>query len=238
VHLGFGIMAYLSSLLWLMFLVVGMSIAVYTTLVPQNYFPDPPSLFPTWPIFDAERAYQLTGFVLLIVLLPKILGYADAVTNRETRMAAGGFLPLTLSTGVEVVLAALLAPLNMIVQVVHLVEILLGQDSGWPAQDRRGASVSLRKATRFFRLPSLIGALLAVGSYAISVSLFAWLAPIWAGLLLAIPMAIVTGSRLLNQVVQRAGLLQTADEPEGPLAIPSPPEPRRSEPSSAVLQRS
>src|SRR5690606_24070228 len=113
------------------------------------------------------------------------------------------------------IVAALLAPLHMIVQTLHFVEILSAQDSGWPSQDRRGSSVSLRKALKHFLLPTLIGALMAVGSFNISMSLFIWLIPIWAGLMLAIPMAMITGSRSTGLAARRAGLFLIEEEQTG-----------------------
>lgn len=212
VHLGLGILSYLTSLLWFLFLLAGISIAVYTTLVPQNYFPDAHSLFPVWPIFDAERAYHLTGLVLVIVLLPKFLGYLYTATHASLREAAGGWLRLAASTAIEIVFAALLAPLHMVVQIVHLAEILSGRDSGWPPQDREGSSISFRAATENFLLPSLAGIALAVASWSVSVSLFVWLTPIWTGLFLAIPMAMVTASRRIGLRARDARLLLIEEE--------------------------
>ena len=51
-----GAMAYLASPLWLLFLLAGMLLALYASLVPPNYFPDGWALFPTWPQIDAQRA--------------------------------------------------------------------------------------------------------------------------------------------------------------------------------------
>lgn len=211
-HLGFGIMAYLSPIFWMLFLVAGAGLAVYATVTPQNYFPDAHSLFPTWPVFDSERAYQLMGFVLVVVLMPKILGFIDTLMRPRARAAVGGALALTISAFVEVILAALLAPLHMIVQTVHFVEIMSAQDSGWPSQNRRGSSVSLKKAAQHFLLPTLIGVLMAVGAFNINMSLFIWLAPIWAGLILAIPMAMVTGARTIGLAAQRTGLFLIEEE--------------------------
>lgn len=214
-HLAFGIMSYLSPILWMLFLLAGAAIAIYATVTPQNYFPDAHSLFPTWPIFDSERAIHLMGFVAVVVLMPKILGFIDTLLRPRARAGAGGVFPLTVSAFLEVIVAALLAPLHMIVQTVHFIEILSAQDSGWPSQDRRGSSVSLRKALKHFLLPTLIGALMAVGSFNISMSLFIWLIPIWAGLMLAIPMAMITGSRSTGLATRRAGLFLIEEEQTG-----------------------
>lgn len=211
-HLLSGIMTYLSPILWLLFLLVGMAIAVYTTVTPQDYFPETRSLFPKWPTFDAERATWLMAFVITVVLLPKIFGYIHAIIRPDMLRQAGGLMPLTLSTCLEIIVTALMAPVHMIIQTIHLVEILRGEDSGWPSQDRNGSSIPLAKAARHFALPSLVGAALAVGSYSVSLSLFLWLAPIWGGLILAIPLAVMTASRHYGRAARQANLFLTEGE--------------------------
>lgn len=52
VHFTIGIMSYLSSPIWLTFLLVGLMIALGREFFPPVYFPEVRTLFPTWPIFE------------------------------------------------------------------------------------------------------------------------------------------------------------------------------------------
>ena len=66
-HLFMGVMSYLASPLWLLFLLSGMSLALHAYLVPPDYFLDRWSLFPDWPRIDPERAMALFGLCMLVL---------------------------------------------------------------------------------------------------------------------------------------------------------------------------
>jgi membrane glycosyltransferase len=211
-HLTCGILAYLSSVLWFLFLITGVSIAVHATLVPREYFPEIHSLFPEWPVFDAGLALKLTGFSLSVLLVPKVLGYLAVLTHPALRAGAGGGAALTLSVVVETLLSALLAPVFMIIQTTHVAEILLARDSGWPQQRRDDGALAVAEVARRLWLCTFAGVVLAVGSYYLNPGLFFWLAPIWSGLLLAIPLAVVTSSHALGLRCRELGLFVSEEE--------------------------
>ena len=73
-HLSMGVMSYLASPLWLLFLLSGMSLALHAYLVPPDYFLDRWSLFPDWPRIDPERAMALFGICMLVLYAPKLFG--------------------------------------------------------------------------------------------------------------------------------------------------------------------
>ena len=52
IHFTIGIMSYLSSPLWFIFLVAGILVALGHVYFPPEYFSNEQSLFPNWPIFD------------------------------------------------------------------------------------------------------------------------------------------------------------------------------------------
>ncbi len=52
IHFLVGVGAYLSAPLWLLFLAVGMALALQARFVPPDYFSKDFSLFPTWPAQD------------------------------------------------------------------------------------------------------------------------------------------------------------------------------------------
>ena len=80
-----GVMSYLSSPLWLLFLLAGMSLALHAYLVPPDYFLDRWSLFPDWPRIDPERAMALFGLCMLVLFAPKLLGTAAFLGDRAAR---------------------------------------------------------------------------------------------------------------------------------------------------------
>ena len=87
-HLFMGVMSYLASPLWLLFLLSGMSLALHAYLVPPDYFLDRWSLFPDWPRIDPERAMALFGICMLVLYAPKLLGTAAFLRDRDFARAA------------------------------------------------------------------------------------------------------------------------------------------------------
>ena len=81
-HLFMGVMSYLASPLWLLFLLAGMSLALHAYLVPPDYFLDRWSLFPDWPRIDPERAMALFGICMLVLFAPKLFGAAAFLRER------------------------------------------------------------------------------------------------------------------------------------------------------------
>lgn len=115
-HLFSGIMSYLSAVFWLSLILVGLAIAVQAEFVRPEYFANP-SLFPTWPVFDSERALRLFGVSMAIVLAPKVFGWFAAMVHVRRCLRFGGPVLLTLSTLLEAVLSGLYAPILMVSQV-------------------------------------------------------------------------------------------------------------------------
>ena len=80
-----GVMSYLASPLWLLFLLSGMALALHAYLVPPDYFLDRWSLFPDWPRIDPERAMALFGICMLVLYAPKLFGTAAFLRSRDSR---------------------------------------------------------------------------------------------------------------------------------------------------------
>jgi membrane glycosyltransferase len=91
-------------------------------------------------------------------------------------------------------------------------EILLGRDSGWSAQQRGDGSPVPGEVIRQYVLPTALGVALAAGAYAVSGSLLLWMLPVVIGLMLAIPVAALTGQPDLGRRLRAAGLLLTPEE--------------------------
>src|SRR6266478_167100 len=91
-HLGVGIMSYLSSPLWLVMLGIGFALAVQSHLIRPEYFSHDFQLFPTWPRFDVELMMALFWFSMIVLLIPKMLGLVRALLSRRIRRGSGGVI--------------------------------------------------------------------------------------------------------------------------------------------------
>lgn len=184
-HLTMGILAYLAPIFGLLFLLVGLASSIRSNLIPPDYFPDTPTLFPTWPIFDGDRALQLLALVVVMLTLPKLL--AALTVPQPARW--GGRLRVLRDVLTEHIFTILIAPVMMLIQTSFVIDVLRGRDSGWGAQNRGDARTSWGEAWRRHRWHSFWGVVLTGVSWFYAPALFWWLLPIITGLLLSMPVS-------------------------------------------------
>ncbi|WP_370060408.1 glucans biosynthesis glucosyltransferase MdoH [Neptunomonas phycophila] len=211
-HLATGIMSYLSSPLWLLLILAGMALALQAQYIRPEYFSDEFSLFPTWPVIDAARALMLFLFTMGILFAPKVLGIIAFLVNAEQRKRAGGTLRVLISFVVEIILSALVAPIMMLIHSGAVLSILIGRDAGWNPQRRDDGSLPLKDVIYRHRWHMVMGVVLTAFAALNSMSLLAWLAPAVAGLLLAVPVSVITSSWSIGEKAKRWGILKTPEE--------------------------
>ena len=144
--------------------------------------------------------------------MPKLLAWAAAMMDSDRRTAAGGGLALTGSVVLEVLLSSLLAPVMMLLQSRAVLDVLLGRDSGWGAQQRFAADASFIVVARRNLGLTAMGLVSSYAAFSVSMSVWLWLMPVWLGLSAAIPLAYVTARRGVGMAALRAGLFRVASE--------------------------
>jgi membrane glycosyltransferase len=218
-HLGMGIMSYLASPIWLTFIMLGFMLALQARFIRLEYFPQGFALFPTWPVFNPERAVRLFVATMAVLLASKAFGYVLLWREHHHARRFGGLWRAGLSVLVETILSGLLAPVTMVMQSAVVVGILTGRDVGWKTQRRDDGSVPLRAIARQHSLHTGFGVVLGVAAYAVSPQFLAWMSPVVAGLLLAIPVSAATARQDLGRLLRRFGLLLTPEESEPPAVL-------------------
>ncbi|MFC5322133.1 glucans biosynthesis glucosyltransferase MdoH [Bradyrhizobium oligotrophicum] len=193
-HLLIGIGAYVTAPLWLAFLVLGILISLQANFVRPEYFPKGFALFPSWPAQDPVLAAQVFGATIGLLMIPKLLACLATLVTATRRRGFGGGVRLCAAVLTETLLSALIAPSMMIFQSVAVIEILLGRDAGWQVQRRSDGGVSRQEIVSKFALPTVCGLVMAASATAVSVPLLAWMSPVIAGLVLAIPIGLLTAS--------------------------------------------
>ena len=210
-HILSGIMAYMSAVFWLMLVATGLLLAVQADITRPEYFTQP-SLFPTWPVFNSERAINLFVLSMSIVLLPKFLGWCSAMINLRRCFRYGGPVLVTLSVLVEILLSALVAPIMMLAQSRMVWEIFTGGDSGWKPQRRDDGSISLGDALRRHKWHTTVGIAVSGLTYYLHHDLFLWTLPVTAGLMSSAFLSWASGKRSPSLALKRAGILRTPEE--------------------------
>ena len=191
-HLLTGIGSYLTAPLWLLFLVLGILISLQAQFVRPEYFPKGFSLFPKWPAQDPILAAWVFVGTMGLLILPKFLAYVLLETQTRNRKQFGGGLLVFVGVVIETFLSGLIAPVMMIFQSSAVGEILLGRDSGWQVQRRDDGEWPTSDLIRKYAVPTLFGVGMAASAFAVSLPLLLWMAPVIVGLLLCVPIAMLS----------------------------------------------
>ena len=231
-HFLTGIMGYLASPLWMAQLIVGIVLVLQSKYIRPEYFTADFSLFPAWPRFDFERALRLFELTIVILLAPKVLGMIAALIDGPTRRGCGGAMRLVLSSLIEILISAAIAPIMMLIQSGSVAQILSGRDTGWDPQRRDDGSIPFGSIARRHRAHTVLGFITLGAAALLSPSLVLWMSPTIAGLILSIPLSWASGQLWIGAALRRIGLLTTPEESRTPDII------RRANILAAELEKS
>ncbi len=196
-HFFFGAFAYLSSLVWL-------GLLVCTSLMVGYHALDGA----TEPLLPKALSLWLLSTTLGMLMAPKLLGLL--LTICQCPHAFGGRFKLVASTLLEIMFAALIAPLMMAWHSLFIINVLIGRAIDWQTQHRGERSLSWRETWRHTGWMTLCGVLWASLMALFSPSAFGWLTPAWLGLVAAAPLVKYSSSGTWGGVVShRLGLLHT-----------------------------
>jgi membrane glycosyltransferase len=215
-HLLMGVMGYVSSPLWLLFMIL-CTIHVFaqvTSPVGRSLaeFEDYTSLFG----YQVELPEALTLFVLtmLMLFLPKIVSLIVTLNRPDDLERFSGRRRLVLSVVGEALISALLAPINMAFNSKFVIFSLLGQGVSWVTQRRGSESdgTDWREAIITHGGQTVFGLVWGVCSYIISPPFLLWLSPVVVPLVFSIPISIVLSQVRLGRAARNVGLFLTPEE--------------------------
>lgn len=215
-HFTLGIMSYLSSPFWFLFLLLGLGIALWREFFPPEYFSDTKSLFPTWPVFDLIGTLTLFGLSMGMLFIPKVLGGIIVLCQHRPLKEFGGFLGLMGTLLFEFVFSALIAPIMMLFQTKIVFDILLGIDAGWSAQNRDAAGTPWIVAFKRHLGHVLLGIMVTVIVYLYAHSLFYWILPITLGLILSVFISVWSSKESVGEWAKQCRLFIIPEEYEKP----------------------
>lgn len=213
-----GIMSYLSSPLWLMFLVLtGLEAYVQSQALPVYFFGD--NLFPVWPESYTVEMTTVLLVTLAMLFLPKFWSLVLLLTRPQDIKGYGGVIRAALSVFLESLFSMLTAPILMLYQSKFVFAILMRRSVGWPPQNRDDHRLSLKEATLAHGGQTLVGLGAGWLSYEYVPDFFLWLIPVLAGLVLAVPLSIMSSSAGLGGLARRLGIFLTPEEYKTPRVI-------------------
>ncbi|WP_434984788.1 glucans biosynthesis glucosyltransferase MdoH [Vreelandella zhaodongensis] len=203
-HFLFGAFAYLSSLVWLVLLLCASIVVGYQAIGPTSH-----SLLPT------TLSLVLLSVTLAMLVAPKLLGLL--LTCWQCPHAYGGRLTLIASTLLEILFAALIAPLMMAWHSLFIINVLIGRAIDWQTQHRGERSLSWRETWHHTGWVTICGITWAVTMMLFSPSALGWLTPAWLGLIGAAPLVKYSSSATWGSIISRRfGLLLTPSTTQKP----------------------
>jgi membrane glycosyltransferase len=210
-HLINGIFGYLAGPLWFFFLITfnwmwglhrfsGLSdITVHSWTSYLN-------------LTGSQHALLIFLFCMAVILLPKVLSLADIALDRERLRAFGGLGRVTSSTVLETVFSTLHAPLQMLWHLRFVVTILFGIGVNWGSQNRTADGTSWEFALRRHWGHTLAGLVWGSLLWWLAPSMFWWFMPVCAGMVLAIPLSVLTSRSSWGSRARAVGLFLTPEE--------------------------
>ena len=210
-HFMIGVLSFLMSPIWLLLILTGLILTADVILSSPVYFPNTYQLFPDWPTFDARRMIWLLAASAALLLVPKFIAIVRA-WRRPLAAGAGGKSRILLSAAFEIIMSALIAPVQMLVQTRQICEILIGRNSGWESQVRKGSMPSWGVVLRRHWIHVAAGVVTGIAIAYLAPGQLIWLSPILAGLILAPLTSRWSASPVLGRWARQAGLLVTPEE--------------------------
>jgi len=121
-----------------------------------------------------------------------------------------------MSALLETLFSILVAPVLMLFQTKFVWAILLRRTIGWPIQERGDHTTSFREAVSMHGVQTLIGLAAGVLAYIYVPDYFGWFVPVVGGVLLSIPLSMLSSSVHLGRITRSLGLFMTPEERQRP----------------------
>lgn len=168
---------------------------------------------------QSGESLTLLIFALLMWYLPKIAGALDVLLRKEERARFGGGWRFGLSLTLEMLFSILMTPITWLNHTIFIVGLVFGKKAGWTAQSRDDHTIPLRDAVRQFWPHTLLGLVLSGLLLATHPAVLPYALVFFSGLLLSIPLAVVTSQPGLGRWMIANRLLSLPEEINPPEAL-------------------
>jgi len=210
-HLALGVLSYLASPLWLLFLAVG------TVYWRHNVHALHDATAPGAGYLARLGLHSYVPFGLFVavigmLLMPKLLAALLILRSTAHRQRFGGGIRLIISVILEQTMATLLAPVHMLFNTSFAVSVLCGRTVHWTTQNRDASGVDWREAMLTHVSHTLVGAAWGILAWWIDPFFFLWMTPVLAGMVLSIPLSILLSHDDLGSLLRRMRLLLTPSD--------------------------
>jgi membrane glycosyltransferase len=162
--------------------------------------------------FAAAPALALTVCWLAALYAPKLLGYLELAISRHKRACYGGFWQLLGGVAAETVFTLLMDAVSPLSKTIAITRLLLGASAGWAPQNRTDRGVGWGEAARLLWPHTLLGVVVFAAFASAGWHAALWALPLAGGLLVAIPLCVVTAAPWFGAWLRRRGIAAIPEE--------------------------
>lgn len=210
-HLGMGVLSYLASPLWALFMLLSLvqGIAWQITARPTELDTE------IAPIPAIVAVAPLAG-ALTLLLMVKVWALVATFWRKSSSSGFGRPLQLVLSVLLETVLSFLLAPILMAFHTTFVINSLLRRKVEWEAQSRGENAISWGEAFRVHASHTIAGLIVALLVTWGASELFWWMLPILLGLIFSVPISVILSNVRMGRRLRAAGIFLIPEEVSSP----------------------
>ena len=217
IHLVGGVLSYLASPLWLLMLALSSTVVILQAMHGHQYFlPGQHGLFPNWPHYRDGEIAALLSLTAVALFGPKILAAILAIRDPALRRGYGGASRVLWSLLIEQVFSVLLAPAMMLFHTTFVITTLAGKPVSWHAQERGDRGIGFVEALRRHAWHVLIGLTWGALIVRFAPHYIGWLLPVLIGMVLSVPLTMLTSRIAPADWLRRHRLLLTPEETDPP----------------------
>jgi membrane glycosyltransferase len=215
-HLILGIFGYVASPLWLAFMLTFNWIYCY-----QKYTGLTDISVQSWVAHwsGTAEAFLIFLICMVVIMLPKFLSLIDLAYDARRRKQFGGLLNAFGGVVGETLFSALHAPLLMLWHTRFVITNIAGIGVGWTTQRRSAEGIDWLYAVQRHWGHTLIGAVWGWFTWKLDPGVFWWFTPVLAGMVLSVPLSVLTSRRTLGARAKSLGLFLTPEETSPPLEL-------------------
>jgi membrane glycosyltransferase len=219
-HLALGILGYLASPLWLLFLLTFIWMLYYEAHTGLSII-TARALTPFLKISATQHAFLIFAICMAMLFLPKVLALVDLARDGTRRRAFGGLVHAACGAVAETAFSTLHAPLQMLWHSQFVAASLMLFGVQWGPQKRTADGVAWSQAIRRHWGHTAIGLIWGTAIWRLDHPAFWWFAPVVAGMVLSIPLSVLTSQASLGEKARRLGLFVTPEETAPPPELAS-----------------
>jgi membrane glycosyltransferase len=156
--------------------------------------------------------YTFIWLTLLMWYLPKVAGALNVLISTKESHRFGGRWRFIISLTLETMFSLLMTPITWLNHTIFMVNLALGRQGGWAAQARDDHTVTLSSAIQQFWPHTVLGIALTLTLYLSYQEATYFGLLFFGGLLVSIPLAVITSQSWLGNLMMKYQILSSPEE--------------------------